>query len=78
MPYLVGERGPELFVPQGVSGTIIPNHKLSAAGGVNMVYHIDARGADEARIMRIMPAMLERAKQESIGEMMRLRDEGRL
>lgn len=26
-PYLVGERGPELFVPQG-SGTIIPNNRL--------------------------------------------------
>ncbi len=27
MPYIVGERGPELFVP-GASGTIIPNDKL--------------------------------------------------
>jgi len=27
-PYLVGERGPELFVPSG-SGTIIPNNKMS-------------------------------------------------
>jgi hypothetical protein len=31
-PSLVGERGPELFVP-GASGTIIPNH---AMGGVNV------------------------------------------
>ncbi len=26
-PYLVGERGPELFVP-GASGNIVPNHEL--------------------------------------------------
>jgi lambda family phage tail tape measure protein len=31
-PYMVGERGAELFVPQR-SGTIIPNHQLSAAMG---------------------------------------------
>ncbi len=31
-PYLVGEKGPELFVPHG-SGTIVPNHKLAGAGG---------------------------------------------
>jgi len=31
-PYMVGERGAELFVPQR-SGTIIPNHQLGAALG---------------------------------------------
>lgn len=30
--YLVGEEGPEMFVP-GRSGTIIPNHALAGAGG---------------------------------------------
>jgi hypothetical protein len=29
--YMVGERGPELFVPE-TNGTIIPNHKLNFAG----------------------------------------------
>jgi hypothetical protein len=29
--YMVGERGPELFVPK-TSGTIIPNHKLGSMG----------------------------------------------
>jgi phage-related minor tail protein len=33
MTYLVGERGPELFVP-GASGTIIPNNQM---GGGNKV-----------------------------------------
>lgn len=31
MPYMVGERGPELFVPNR-TGTIIPNHALSGMG----------------------------------------------
>lgn len=32
VPYLVGERGPELFVPK-ISGTILPNHKISRGDG---------------------------------------------
>jgi phage-related minor tail protein len=31
-PYIVGERGPELFMPSG-SGTIIPNNQMSNMGG---------------------------------------------
>jgi len=31
-PYIVGEQGPELFVP-GTSGNIIPNNKLTTGGG---------------------------------------------
>jgi hypothetical protein len=30
-PYMVGERGPELFVPRG-NGTIVPNHALGGGG----------------------------------------------
>jgi len=36
--YLVGERGPELFVP-GRSGTVIPN-----TGGTNVTVNVDASG----------------------------------
>lgn len=35
-PYLIGEKGPELFVPSG-SGTIIPNNKMDNTGGVTNV-----------------------------------------
>lgn len=35
-PYVVGERGPELFVPRS-SGTVIPNHALAGVGGTTMV-----------------------------------------
>lgn len=47
MPYLVGEKGPELYVP-GMSGSIIPNGMLGRLGGgpsVNITSHVDARGS---------------------------------
>ena len=40
-PYVVGEKGPELFVP-GTSGNIVPNH---AMGGANVVVNVDASGS---------------------------------
>lgn len=36
-PYIVGERGPELFVPRS-SGNIVPNVALSGAGGGGMTF----------------------------------------
>ena len=48
-PSIVGERGPELFVPNS-AGTIIPNH---AMGATNIVVNVDASGSsvegDEAQ-----------------------------
>ena len=43
-PYIVGERGPELFVP-GRSGTIVPNDKMGR-GGVNVIVNVDASGSN--------------------------------
>lgn len=40
-PYLVGERGPELFTP-GRSGSIAPNN---AIGGANVTVNVDASGS---------------------------------
>jgi len=40
-PYLVGERGPELFVP-GAQGNIVPN---SAMGSANVTVNVDASGS---------------------------------
>ena len=42
-PSIVGERGPELFVPRS-SGTIIPNHQLGG-GSTNVVVNVDAKGS---------------------------------
>jgi len=50
-PYVVGERGPELFVPRS-SGTVIPNHALAGAGGStnitnNYINAIDTKSFEE-------------------------------
>jgi tape measure domain-containing protein len=42
-PYIVGERGPELFVP-GRSGSIVPNHQLGGGENVSVVVNVDAKG----------------------------------
>ena len=42
-PYLVGERGPELFVP-GAQGNIVPNHAMGGGVG-NIVVNVDASGS---------------------------------
>ena len=54
-PYMVGEKGPELFVP-GAGGNIVPN---DAMGGVTVapVYNIDARGAT-ADLQKALPGIL--------------------
>ena len=41
---LVGEKGPELFVPKR-SGTIIPNDKLGGGGSTNISVNVDASGS---------------------------------
>jgi len=68
--YLVGEKGPELFIPPR-SGTIIDANKTAAAlaadtatggaGGPQNVYHIDARGADAGAVTRLEHALLKLA-----------------
>ena len=40
-PYIVGEKGPELFVP-GSSGNIVPNNQMR---GSNVVVNVDASGS---------------------------------
>lgn len=54
-PYIVGERGPELFVPNS-NGTIVPNHALTRNTASN-VYQIDARGTDESVVQRLQQAL---------------------
>jgi hypothetical protein len=55
-PYIVGERGPELFVP-GSNGSIVPNDRM---GGMTVapVYNIDARGAT-ADLQKALPGILQ-------------------
>jgi hypothetical protein len=64
-PYLVGEQGPELFMPQR-SGTIIPNGALAAAGqggGVTIVVNSPlGRPDDVVRWMREELRRLDRGQ----------------
>ena len=43
-PSLVGERGPELFMP-GIRGSIVPNNALGG-GSTNVVVNVDASGSN--------------------------------
>lgn len=54
--YMVGEQGPELFVPAS-AGTIVPNYALG--GGVNITNHVDARGADPGTAAQLIALMGE-------------------
>jgi hypothetical protein len=78
MPYLVGERGPEMFVPSS-NGMIIPNDKLnmgegsnygmSSPGNTNITFNIhtvDARGFDQLLTTRqdLIVGMINRALTE--------------
>jgi phage-related minor tail protein len=63
-PYLVGERGPELMIPNR-SGTIIPNDKLG--GGtvvVNQTINISTgvQQTVRAEIRQLMPQIADSAK----------------
>ncbi len=43
-PSIVGEKGPELFVPRQ-AGTIVPNDQLGGGGATNVVVNVDASGS---------------------------------
>lgn len=57
-PYLVGERGPELFVPNS-SGGIVPNNQMGGGMVVNQTIHLSAGvpQAVQAEVARMLPAI---------------------
>jgi hypothetical protein len=65
-PYLVGEKGPELFMPAS-SGSIVPNNRLGSSGGgstgVTINYHI-AAGVTRAELVPILETERKRLKAE--------------
>lgn len=81
-PYMVGEQGPELFIPGG-SGTIIPNRNLSSnSGGGNFNISVDARGASDPAavraqvqqgIMEAAPAIIAAAESRTVASLRRPR-----
>tara|TARA_R110000796_G_scaffold61714_3_gene142713 strand:+ start:1621 stop:3471 length:1851 start_codon:yes stop_codon:yes gene_type:complete len=65
-PYMVGERGPEMFVPNS-QGSIIPNNKLNGeSGGVTVNQTINVTTGIQqtvrAEIATLMPAIANAAK----------------
>ncbi len=79
-PYLVGEKGPEIFVPGG-NGTIIPNKNMGGASGAPTInVTVDARGsADPAAvraqvqqgILEAAPAIVAAAQQRTVAGLRR-------
>jgi alkanesulfonate monooxygenase SsuD/methylene tetrahydromethanopterin reductase-like flavin-dependent oxidoreductase (luciferase family) len=54
--FLVGEKGPELFVP-GTSGSIVSNDKLSSAGGTTI--YADMRGASVEAVHELRSLVMQ-------------------
>lgn len=81
-PYVVGEKGPELFVPGG-SGTIIPNKNMGMVGGSGgMTINVDARGSSDPAavraqvqqgIMEAAPAIIAAAQARTVSGLRRPR-----
>ena len=65
-PYMVGERGPEMFIPS-TSGRIVPNNQLGGGGGqviVNQTINVSTGVQQTVRteIKQLMPQIAESAK----------------
>lgn len=72
--YLVGERGPELFVPQS-SGTVMAN---GAGFTMQQTVNLDARGGDSDRIAAMMPTWARMIKESAIAGVQEKLQRGRL
>lgn len=64
-PYMVGERGPELFIPNS-AGSIVPNKDMTGGGGTTVVQNINiSTGVSQtvrAEIAQLMPQIANSAK----------------
>lgn len=72
--YMVGERGPELFIPTQ-AGRIEPNG--SGGGGVTVVNNVDARGADNS-LVSALPAILDQNRERTKAEIITLMRQQRI
>lgn len=64
-PSIVGEKGPELFVPRS-SGTIVPNNQLGGGSSTSVVVNVDASGTsaegdepDAAQLGRLIGSVVQ-------------------
>jgi len=63
VPSVVGEEGPELFVPDS-AGTIVPNHRLGAGGGgPSFTFNYSfASGVTRQEVAGLLPQLVESSK----------------
>jgi hypothetical protein len=52
-PYIVGERGPELFVPK-TSGDIVPNSALSTVSAPSNVVNLNITAMDSQNVIQAL------------------------
>lgn len=83
--YMVGERGPEMFMPSS-NGMIIPNNALKSTGS-GMTINVDARGSTDPAVVRAQvqqgileaaPAIISAAESNTIRNLSRPRLAGGL
>lgn len=71
---IVGERGPELFVPD-TAGTILPNG-TAGGGGVTVVHNITVNGGDERGVERAIMRLRPMLKQDALDAVLNARARG--
>ena len=72
-PHIVGESGPEVFVPSS-SGSIVPNHQLG--GGTNVVQNINVTTGVQQTVRAEIINMLPMIKQASVDAVLEERNRG--
>jgi tape measure domain-containing protein len=63
-PYMVGEQGPELFLPRS-SGSIVPNHSLQGSRPIVMNFHFNDAVAGDDGIRRIIQATINQLNRDA-------------
>jgi hypothetical protein len=73
-PYIVGEKGAELFIP-ATSGNIVPNHQLSGGGGIVINQSVNfATGVQDTvknEVLQLLPDIAETSKSAVVEAMNR-------
>lgn len=78
MASIVGEKGPEIFVPPS-SGSIVPNSALKNGLGGSPTFHIDARGAaDPAQTVALIHQYMTKAAPQMMASTMKAARESKL
>lgn len=73
VPSVVGENGPELFVPDS-AGTVVPNHQLGAAGAGGPAFTFNysfASGVTRQEVAGMLPQLVEASKRAVADAMQR-------